>query len=109
MPEASITCGKLQVGMYDVRAELAGFQSSIRAGIQLTVGQEAAINITLSVGAVTESVTITGEAPVVETTTSSLSQLVDDPTDPRFALKWPRLYPARSAANRHEPGDELPR
>ena len=69
---------QLQVGMYDVRAELAGFQASIRAGIQLTVGQEALINITLSVGAVTESVTITGEAPVVETTTSALSQLVDD-------------------------------
>ncbi len=69
---------QLQVGMYDVRAELSGFQASIRAGIQLTVGQEATINITLSVGAVTESVTITGEAPVVETTTSALSQLVDD-------------------------------
>ncbi len=69
---------QLQVGTYEVRAGTPGFQTAVRAGIQLTVGLEVNVNITLSVGAVTESVTITEEAPVVETTTSSLASLVDD-------------------------------
>jgi hypothetical protein len=68
----------LPVGDYDLRVELQGFQAAVRPGIRLTVGLEATINITLRVGAVTESVEVTGEAPIVETTTSTLAALVDD-------------------------------
>ena len=68
----------LQVGNYEVRAELAGFQAAVRTGIRLTLGQMAVVDLTLTVGAVTESVVVTGEAPLVETTQSSVSQLVDE-------------------------------
>jgi len=67
----------LAVGTYEVQASLAGFQSSIRKGITLNVGREAVVDFTLRVGDVTEQVTVTGEAPLLETTTATVSGLVD--------------------------------
>src|SRR5687767_9542796 len=43
----------LPVGSYEVRAELAGFQTAVRSGITLVVSQEAVINVTLEVGQTT--------------------------------------------------------
>ena len=71
---------QLALGRYEVQAELAGFQTAIRSGITLTIGRQAVVDLTLSVGEVTERVTVTGEAPMVETTTSSISSLVDAQT-----------------------------
>jgi len=42
----------LPPGSYEVRAELTGFRTAVRRGIQLTVGSEAVVDLTLSVGAV---------------------------------------------------------
>lgn len=67
----------LPVGNYEVQAELSGFRMAIRQGIQLTVGRAAIVDLTLTIGTVTESVTVTGEAPLVDVTTSSLGGLVD--------------------------------
>jgi len=74
------TAPNLNVGNYEVQAEASGFRVEIRRGIQLTVGRQAVVDFALQVGSVTESVEVTGEAPLVETTTSSLSNLVDDRT-----------------------------
>jgi hypothetical protein len=68
----------LALGRYEVSAELAGFQSFLRQGLELTLGMEAVINITLSVGAITEQVIVSGAAPLVETTSSQVSGLVGD-------------------------------
>ncbi len=68
----------LEPGNYEVHAELTGFRTAVRRGIQLTVAAEAVVDLTLSVGAVTEQVVVTGEAPLVETTSAALSGLVDD-------------------------------
>src|SRR3972149_6813858 len=43
----------LAVGAYEIRAEHAGFQTAVRSGLTLTISQEAVINFTLEVGAVT--------------------------------------------------------
>ena len=67
-------------GNYEVEARLTGFQTTIRSGITLTVGQQADIDLTLSVGAITERVMVTGEAPLVDTRSSTVSALVDDRT-----------------------------
>ncbi|PYS37820.1 MAG: hypothetical protein DMG14_19960 [Acidobacteria bacterium] len=66
------------LGKYEVKAELPGFRTATRKGIQLTVAAEEVVNLTLSVGAVTEQVQVTGEPPLVETTSATLSGLVDD-------------------------------
>jgi hypothetical protein len=70
----------LPVGNYEVRGQQTGFQTEIRSGIVLTVGREEVINLTLRVGQTAETVTVTAEAPLVETTTSAMSSLVDDRT-----------------------------
>ena len=67
----------LPPGTYEVQAELVGFQTGLRSGVTLNVGQQAAINFTLQVGDVAQTVTVTGEAPMVETTTASVSEVVD--------------------------------
>src|SRR5437870_1562734 len=68
----------LPVGNYEVRGQQTGFQTEIRNGIVLTVGREEVINLTLRVGQTAEQVTVTAEAPLVETTTAAMSSLVDD-------------------------------
>jgi hypothetical protein len=68
----------LPVGLYQVRAEKEGFSATVRSGLNLVVGQEAVINLSLQVGTVTEQVTVTAEAPLVNTTTSSVSGLVGE-------------------------------
>ena len=66
----------LQVGAYEVKGELAGFQTSIRTGIELTLGRSLVVNLAMTVGEISQQVTVTGEASLVETTQTSLSGLV---------------------------------
>ena len=67
----------LLVGAYSVRAELPGFSTAVRTGIQLTVARNAIVDLTLQVGEMTQEVTVTGEAPLVETTSSTVGGLVE--------------------------------
>ena len=68
----------LPVGHYEVKAEREGFKTAVRTGINLVVGQEAVVNLRLEVGEVVQEVTVTGEAPLVNTTTASVSGLVGE-------------------------------
>jgi hypothetical protein len=68
----------LPVGQYEVRVEKPGFKAVLRSGINLVVAQEAVVNVPLEVGQVTQSVTVTGEAELVNTTPSSTSGLVSE-------------------------------
>lgn len=55
------------VGVYTLRIELRGFKTHTSTGIRLTAGQRARQSFTLEVGEVTETVTIEGRAPLVNT------------------------------------------
>ena len=68
----------LPVGSYEVRASLAGFQTLVRSGITLTVGRNAVVDLALQVGEVAQAITVAGEASFVETTTATVSNLVDE-------------------------------
>jgi len=70
----------LSLGNYEVVASLPGFQTSVRTGIELTLGRQAMVNFTLSIGEISERVTVTGEASLIETTSSSLGDLIDRQT-----------------------------
>ena len=74
------TAPDLPLGNYEVQAQHPGFQTEVRSGINLTVGREAVVNLALKVGQVNERVLVTGEAPLVEATTSAMSALVDERT-----------------------------
>jgi Carboxypeptidase regulatory-like domain/TonB-dependent Receptor Plug Domain len=66
------------VGPQEVRAEKTGFKAAVRLGINLAVGQEAVANLRLDVGTVSEVVTVTADTPLVNTTTSAISGLVNE-------------------------------
>jgi outer membrane receptor protein involved in Fe transport len=67
----------LAIGNYSVKAELQGFQTTTRSGIELTVGRTAVVDLELKVGDMTEAVEVRGEAALLETTTATVSNLVD--------------------------------
>jgi Carboxypeptidase regulatory-like domain/TonB dependent receptor len=66
----------LPPGPYELRAELSGFASQIRSGLTLTIGQEATVNVALRLASVQETVTVTGAAPLVETSKNTLGTTV---------------------------------
>jgi hypothetical protein len=67
----------LRIGVYAVSVELAGFKKQTREGIVLRVQDRLRIDFELEPGGVTESVVVTGEAPLVQSQTSSLGEVVD--------------------------------
>jgi carboxypeptidase family protein len=69
---------QLPVGRYEVKVEKTGFKAAVQIGIDLVVGEQGVVNLKLEVGAVTEQVTVTGEAPVVNTSTASVAGLVGE-------------------------------
>ena len=69
---------ELPPGDYEIQASLVGFQTVVRSGITLTVGRHAVVDVTLIVGSISEVVTVSGEASLVETTSSTLSGLVSE-------------------------------
>lgn len=56
----------LPLGGYAVRAELQGFKKFEQQGLTLSAGQTAVVNVSLSVGNVSETVTVTSEVPVAQ-------------------------------------------
>ena len=62
----------LTPGRYAVKAELAGFQTQTRTGVTIAVGQAVTINLTLPIGSLTDQVTVTGEAPLIEPTQTQI-------------------------------------
>ncbi len=71
------TLAALPAGVYDVKAEAPAFTARVQQGLEVAIGQESVANFTLSVGATAETVAVTAEAPLVQTTSGSLGGLVD--------------------------------
>ena len=61
----------LRPGVYSVTFTLAGFATVKREGIELTGSFTAAVNVDMRVGAVAETITVTGETPVVDVQNAS--------------------------------------
>jgi len=70
------TVPALSLGRYRITASLEGFQTEVRSGVILTLGRNAVVDLTLTVGAVAQTVEVTGEAPLVETKDSTVAYLV---------------------------------
>lgn len=70
----------LKPDAYNVIVRAPGFKELIQRGVVLNVGAVVHLDLTLQLGAATQSVTVTGEAPVINTTTGSVAQVVDHQT-----------------------------
>lgn len=68
----------LPVGRYTVVVENDGFKRYSRAGLSLTAGQVLRVDVRMELGAVSETVSVTAEAPPVNVTTSTLDTQIDD-------------------------------
>lgn len=67
----------VRVGVYRITSQLAGFATVSQTGLELLVGQQALVNMQMAPSAVQESVTVTGEAPLVDMTTSTRGGNID--------------------------------
>jgi len=68
----------LALGPQEIRVERGGFKAQVRTGVNLTVGQEAAVNFQLEVGEIAQRETVSGDAPIVNTTTASTAGMVGE-------------------------------
>lgn len=67
----------LPIGSYSITVEMQGFRSYVREALVLSTGQALSLDVSLEIGAVTETVIVTDQAPLLETRTSDASQLVE--------------------------------
>jgi hypothetical protein len=68
----------LPAGTYQVTASKEGFRQVVRPAVELHVSDVITLNFSLVIGSVSQSVTVEGGVPLVETTASSLGGLVND-------------------------------
>jgi outer membrane receptor protein involved in Fe transport len=67
----------LPVGAYDITVELSGFSKYEQKGVILNVAQTLDVNIALKLATVQEAVTVTGESPLIEASSSAVGGVVD--------------------------------
>jgi hypothetical protein len=70
----------LGLGDYQITVEATNFKRFVRRPIPLSVDQTARVDASLSTGDVTESVTVTGGAPLIESEKSAIAQVIDNKT-----------------------------
>src|ERR1700733_14305883 len=67
----------LHIGRYRVTVEKTGFKKAVSEVVELNVQDRVAINVALQIGEISEEMVVTGTAPLLETETSELGQVVD--------------------------------
>ncbi len=75
--EGSFVIPNLPPGPYRIEVSKSGFKTAVREDVVLRVQDVIALNFTLPIGSVTESVTVTGGAPLVNTQDAAVSTVVD--------------------------------
>jgi len=66
----------VRVGTYRITAQLPGF-ATVNRSVQMLVGQTVVVNIQMALSTIAESLTVTGEPPLVDTTTSKVGANID--------------------------------
>jgi hypothetical protein len=66
----------VRIGNYRLTAELTGF-TTVNRSLQVLVGQTAVVGFQMSLSSVQETVTVTGTAPLIDTTTSTVGSNID--------------------------------
>jgi hypothetical protein len=68
----------LIVGPYDITVSQTGFKTAIAHGVVVQVGQNVAANVSMQIGEIADSVTVTAEVPLLRTTESTVSTVVNE-------------------------------
>ncbi len=96
----------LAVGPYTLEVTASGFKTYTQSGIVLQVGANVQINVSMTVGAVTENVTVNASAGLVETQSNTIAQVIlgnfrtagaEDAADLSFAVERQLRAPVQAA------------
>jgi len=96
----------VRIGNFRITAELAGF-TTVNQSLQMLVGQTTVVNFQMAPSTVQETVTVTGEAPLVDTTTSTVGSNIDPRQMSELPLNgrnWMDLSLLAPGARRNEGG-----
>jgi hypothetical protein len=91
-------------GSYSVTVEAPGFKRSVRSGITLSLGERLQIDIPLEVGGTTESVTVTAEAPMLDTSSVATGRAMTH----KEVMDLPVIGNNIMALTRMAPGVQVP-
>lgn len=98
----------LNPATYEVRVETAGFKTQVRGGVVLQVSDIVEVDFTLELGEVTETIEVTGAAPVMQTQEASVAGVVDEkelqrlPVNQRNYTRLILLMPGTSSRRRSQ-------
>src|SRR5215472_12112972 len=67
----------LAPGAYKMEAEASGFKRYLREGIEVTAGERVGLDIELTIGQLSETVSVTADAPVLDTTSATAGQVIN--------------------------------
>jgi len=83
---------QLPPGQYSIEVSATGFKRFVREGIVIQVQSQARVDITMALGMVSESVVVTADAAMLETTTSSVGKVVDNRRIMNLPLNTRNVY-----------------
>src|SRR5690606_23439326 len=98
----------LNPGSYSVQAEAAGFKTQVRNGVVLQVSAVLEVDFSLELGEVTETIEVTGAAPVLQTEEASVGNVVTGkdlermPVNQRNYTRLMLLMPGTSSVSRSQ-------
>jgi hypothetical protein len=75
--DGAYTLQRLPVGRYEVRVEAQGFRTAVREPFDLVLNQVATVDVALSLGAVSQTVEVSGAAPVLQTQTTEVGTVME--------------------------------
>ena len=64
-------------GRYEISVELSGFSTQLRNNLTFNAGQRAVINVPMKLSTIQETITVAGEAPLIQVTTSEISTTIE--------------------------------
>ncbi len=102
--EGSYTVANLPPGNYKIEVEKQGFKSIVKPDVVLHVQDAVALNFEMAIGSASESVTVTGGAPLMNTESAAVSTVVER----QFAENLP-MKDANSADTRSSTHSEHPK
>ena len=82
----SYRISQLPVGNYDLRIEKQGFQTSLYPAFTLVLNQTARIDVEMKVGQVSQTIEVTGAAPILKTETTQVDTVIDSATNDALPL-----------------------
>jgi hypothetical protein len=100
--EGQFRFGAVPLGRYELKAELVGFTTATVTNLTISINRELKQDITMGLSTLQESVTVTGQAPVVEVTKSEVSSVITQqqiemlPVANRAAVTLALLLPGTS-------------